>query len=78
MLLNLAVLVQNIFLRKSKRLLVIKIPRDLRSQKNVFRIQAYDTVLCGYFCIGFIDFMRKGKSLTDFTNLFSLNNFEKK
>ena len=78
MLLNLAVLVWNIFLRKSKRLLVIKIPRDLRSQKNVFRIQAYDTVLCGYFCIGFIDFMRKGKSLTDFTNLFSLNNFEKK
>ena len=60
-----------------KRLLVIKIPRDLLSQKNVFRIQAYDTVLCGYFCIGFIDFMRKGKSLTDFTNLFSLNNSKK-
>ena len=60
-----------------KRLLVIKIPRDLLSQKNVFRIQAYDTVLCGYFCTGFIDFMRKGKSLTDFTNLFSLNNSKK-
>ena len=26
--------------------------------------------MCGYFCIGFIDFMLKGKSLTDFTNLF--------
>ena len=33
--------------------------------------------MCGYFCIGFIDFMLKGKSLTDFTNLFSSNNFKK-
>ena len=31
----------------------------------------------GYFCIGFIDFMLKGKNLTDFTNLFSSNNFIK-
>ena len=42
---------------------------------NIFRIQAYDSVMCGYFCIGFIDFMLKDKSLTDFTNLFSPNNF---
>ena len=32
----------------------------------------------GYFCIGFIDFMLKGNSLTDFTNLFSTNYFKKK
>ena len=44
---------------------------------NIFRIQAYDSVTCEYFCIGFIDFMFKGKSLTEFTNLFSPNNFEK-
>ena len=37
---------------------------------NIFRIQAYDSVMCGYFCTGFIDFMFKGNSLTDFTNLF--------
>ena len=30
----------------------------------------------GYFCIGFIDFRLKDKSLTDFTNLFSPNNFK--
>ena len=30
---------------------------------NIFRIQAYDSVMCGYFCIGFIDFMFKGKAL---------------
>ena len=42
---------------------------------NIFRIQAYDSIMCGYFCIGFIDFMLAGKTLTEFTNLFSPNNF---
>ena len=42
--------------------------------KNIFRIQTYDSVVCGYFCIGFIDFMLKGNNLTDFTNIFSPNN----
>ena len=44
---------------------------------NIYRIQNYDSVMCGYFCIGFIDFMFKGKSLTDYTNRFSPNNFKK-
>ena len=44
---------------------------------NIFRIQAYDSVMFGYFCIKFIDFMFKGKTLTEFTNLFSPNNFKK-
>ena len=46
-------------------------------QKKIFRMQAYDSVICGYFCIGFIDFMLKGTSLTDFTNFFSSNDFKK-
>ena len=33
--------------------------------------------MCGCFCIGFIDYMFKGKSLTDYINLFSQNNFKK-
>ena len=33
--------------------------------------------MCGYFCIGFIVFMLKGKSLLDYTNLFSPNDYEK-
>ena len=37
----------------------------------------YDSVMCGYFWIGFIDFMFKGKTLTEYTNIFSLNNFKK-
>ena len=38
---------------------------------NIFRIQAYDSTMCGYFCIGVINFMFNDNSLTDFTNLFS-------
>ena len=46
---------------------------------NIFIIQAYDSVVCGYFCIGFINFMFSGNSLTNFTtNLFLPNNFKKK
>ena len=44
---------------------------------NIFRIQADNSVMCGYFCIGFIDFMLKNKSLTGFINLFSTNKFKK-
>ena len=44
---------------------------------NIYRIQAYNSIMCGYFCIGFIDFMLKGKSLLDYKNLFSPNNYEK-
>ena len=40
---------------------------------NMLRIQAYDSIMCGYFCIRFIDFMLPGKTLTDFTNRFSPN-----
>ena len=43
---------------------------------NIFRLQAYDLIMCGYFCIGFIDVMLDGKSLIDFTNLFSPQNFK--
>ena len=42
---------------------------------NIYRIQAYDSIMCGYLCIGFINFMFNGKSLTDYTNLFSPNDF---
>ena len=44
---------------------------------NIFRIQAYHSIMRGYFCIGFIDFMLAGKTLTEFTNLFSPNNLKK-
>ena len=33
--------------------------------------------MCGYFCVGFIDFMLKGKSLLEYTNLTSASKYEK-
>ena len=60
------------------------IPKEIKTfinnkniKTNIFRIQAYDSVMCGYFCIGFIDFMFKGKILIEYTNLFSPNDFKK-
>ena len=44
---------------------------------NVYRIRANVPIMCGYFCIGFIDFMLKSKSWLDYTNLFSPNEHEK-
>ena len=44
---------------------------------NIVRVQANDSVMCGYFCIGFIDFILAGKKLTDFTNMFSPHDFKK-
>ena len=53
------------------------IPKEIRKSinskniiANIFRIQAYDSVMCGYFSIGFINFILTGNSLTDFTNFF--------
>ena len=61
------------------------IPKEIRTfidrsssiKTNIFRIQPYDSIMCGYFCIGFIDFLLAGKTLTEFTNLFSPNNLRK-
>ena len=44
---------------------------------NIFKIQAYDSRMCEYFCIRFIYFMLAGKKLTDYTNLFSPHDFKK-
>ena len=51
------------------------ISNDIES--NIFRIQAYDSIMCGYFCIEFINYMLKGKTLLDYNNLFSPNDFKK-
>ena len=51
------------------------IDRSLSIATNIFRTRAYDSIMCGYFCTGFIDIMLAGKTLTEFTNLFSSNNF---
>ena len=54
---------------------IIKFIENSNIKTNIFRIQAYDSIMCGYYCIAFIDFMFKGKGLTDYTNFFSPNDF---
>ena len=49
--------------------------KDIKA--NIFRLQAYDSIMCGYFCIEFINCMFKGKALLEYTNLFSPNDFRK-
>ena len=62
---------------------VVHIPKEIKkfignkNVTNIYRIQADDLIMCGYFCIGFIDFMLKGKSLLNYTNLFSPSDYEK-
>ena len=60
------------------------IPKEIKKfiknkniKTNIFRIKAYNLIMCMYFCIGFIDFMLKGKTLTEYTTLFSPNDFKK-
>ena len=48
---------------------------DIKS--NILRIQASDSIMCGYFSIEFINHMLKGKTVLDYTNLFSPNDFKK-
>ena len=60
------------------------IPKEIKAfigNKNIktksFRIQLYDLIMCGHFCIGFIDFMLAGKTLSGFTIFFSPHDFKK-
>ena len=46
-------------------------------KSNIFRLQAYDSIMCGYYCIEFINYMLKGNTLLDYINLFSPNDFKK-
>ena len=45
--------------------------KDKNIKSNIFRIQDDNSIICGYFCILFIEYMLNNKTLTDFTNLFS-------
>ena len=44
---------------------------------NIFRIQDNRSIMCGFYCIVFVEYMLTGKPLLDYTNLFSLNDYKK-
>ena len=43
---------------------------------NIYRAQAFDSIMCGYFCTEFIDFTLKGKTLLLYRNLFTPNEYK--
>ena len=60
------------------------IPKEIRTfignkniKTNIFRIQAFDSIMWEHFCIGFIDFMVAENTLTESKNLFSPSNFKR-
>ena len=53
-----------------------KFIRNKNITTNIYRIQAYDSMMCAYLCIAFIDFMLKAKSLLKYTNLFFHNEYK--
>ena len=63
---------------------VERIPKEIKAfisnkntKTNIFRIQAYDSIMCGYFCVGFIDFTLARKTLPEFKFFPSPNNFKR-
>ena len=50
--------------------------RDKSITHNIFRIQDEDSIMCGFYCITFIEYILAGKALLDYTNLFSLNGYK--
>ena len=56
---------------------IMKLIGNKNITKKIYRIQAYDSIRCVYFCTGFIDFMLKDKILFEYTNLFSPNEYKK-
>ena len=60
------------------------IPKEIKEfisnknvKANIYRVQANDSIICGYFCIRFIDFILAGKTLIDYTNLLSSCDFNR-
>ena len=50
--------------------------KSLRKQNittSIYTIKPYDSIMCGYFCIGFVDFMLEGKILLDYPHLIFFN-----
>ena len=44
---------------------------------NIFKTEAHDSIVYGYFYIRFIEHMLADRTLIDYTHLFSLHDFDK-
>ena len=55
---------------------ILKFVRNKHLRVNIFRAQSIKSFLCGYYCIQFLEFMFNGKTLIDYTSLFSPTDFK--
>ena len=79
-----ALYVEDIEMTYFESFVVEHVPKEIKNfigykniKANILIIQANNSVMCGYFCIGIIDFMFVGKTLIDYISLFSPYDFEK-
>ena len=55
---------------------IIKFIENRNFITNIYRVQAYDSIISRYFCIGLINVL-KVKSWLEYTNIFSPNEYKK-
>ena len=55
-------------------------PKDVDENLKLeidFIIKNNESIMCGFYCISFIEYMLSGEILLDYTNLFSPNDYKK-
>ena len=80
-----ALYVKNIEIIRLDSFYVEHAPKEIKKlighkniKTNIFRMQTTNSIMCGFFCIGFIDFMLVGNTLIDYASLFPPYDSEKK
>ena len=58
-------------------MIILEKIKDKSRTINIIGIQDNESIMCGFYCIAFIDYMLAGKTMLDYTNLFSPNNYKK-
>ena len=51
--------------------------KDKSINHNIFRIQSNNFIMCGFYCIAFMEYMIAGKTFLEYTTLFSPTDYQK-
>ena len=50
--------------------------KDKSINHNIFRIQSNNFIMCGFYCIAFMEYMIAGKTFLEYTTLFSPTDYQ--
>ena len=78
LILTLKIVILHILIVLVLNILVLRLISDRTIKRAIFRIKAYDSVMCGYFCIEFTNYKFNNKRLNDFTSTLYYFAFDKK